>query len=1547
MVSATLRHVRASVRHLSSSPQPGNQAPTVISLPAETPGVDSAPSQQVPENTFDSDQTEQFSAADTDLAAAETQKRKNGPDEAATAATSASKKSPTEIQQPPNTVKANISQTDEMPDAVSGPEKPELALENQENSPTSNQNSESITTGDTSPAKSDSSTPLSSQPLSLQPPAAAPATLPDNLPDNLSDEALSDEALPDEALSLNPTPQTVAEPEPDNQPAEPVTATEHQTENQPDDPAAVTESHLEPENSLAADERAENPQSTAGQSPFQDNLSTSPINDTDTPESIAENSADQLTTGVQHEPELNPGQPTTSSDNGPEISIASLAEPAESSIENAPAPAAPASLPEIPPVAAPQPAPDVNRIPPDAGLAVAATLQPAQAARVLGDVGRSITTTTEREATRLKEQTATIEVGGDGSGGTATASSAPPEQPTQKTPVLPTADSSDEIKTPPRPDLTQIAPPVTVPAPPVANLPQGEIQAETAARYSRAIATVPTTDPGLSVPSGPPPVLVKTGESDPQRMQDQQELVAKAAAEQQLQGAADAAAAVGENDVRDRSAPEKLRLPELQKPKPQTTPAIPENADETVGLFAELKHGRDSRSANNNAKLKMQNARSEHFNKTKAERQKNSLEFSTFRQENAKQQAKALKDLKSEVGEARSQWLQDQQVNIDENRKTAETEISRGDEKINQEELQANEKSATLIHEGEVEAQGYRKQAESDAVTKKQQAEQASDGIFSWLGSQVKAFFNALTSAITFIFEAARKKIRATIQKFQELATQAIEAARGKIVSLIKDIGNTLIDLGDALLASFPIVRKKWRTFIQNRVNDAEKTVNQLAEYMTRKAKEIIAALGKAFDFLLGLYQMAMIAALEAAQSAVQAAMTFAKTYVSILGAFATVAVDIAAAPAQWMKNLGDAVIGGIRDHLWIAFRDAVKTWFNDKLQTVFAVGPLVWNLLRKGGISLQQIGMLAFEALKTAIPIALIRILTEKLVAMIIPAAGAVIAIIEAIQAAWPAIQRIIAAIAMFVAFLKAIKAGGAGPQFAGLLAAGAVVVIDFAANWLLQKLGKAIMIIAGKISKIAAKIAQKLKSSIRTAGRKFKKVALKLKRKLRKFPRTAKKRRKTTDKNKKQNNEQRLRKVVASLRPKIKALYGKGKISGLILKGLITGWRILYRLTSLALEHIGGLTKLVARINPYATVEEFVQKHLSELIKLLYKVTDEFFNKIVKEHSSAFRERIQKNGPDESVDIKSGLDSLLLAEHLAGEKGASHLKPGSSLTARFASGGTATVKSDPLNRSRNNKTVPNNATPGQLEVKGPGQYLDHPERYEAGTANEIKRHQHAVQSAIGGKPDEIPDPMKDFGAQETLLKIVEISRNRVGGLISYWTTYDAARSEKGTKSITAKALQDNPMTGLRLKPVKKPTAPQSLTSIGKAPNTHHAAEKMIEEPRLNSIGRELARPLKDENDKRQLVSRDAVKTANQFQKKVEQAESDGREVQIRSNAHRQKQFQEQVRTFVVAVVSTELAADKPLFDSEQALDQTIRDKIKKAFTTFFKRMFGIDLND
>ena len=258
----------------------------------------------------------------------------------------------------------------------------------------------------------------------------------------------------------------------------------------------------------------------------------------------------------------------------------------------------------------------------------------------------------------------------------------------------------------------------------------------------------------------------------------------------------------------------------------------------------------------------------------------------------------------------------------------------------------------------------------------------------------------------------------------------------------------------------------------------AEAAINALADKLKEGITAALDLLGRALKGILDLMERAYLAAVEFVASAVQGIINKARQALEMLGQLAALARDIAAGPGQWLRNLGAALMDGVRNHLWGAFKTAVKGWFGDKVEQVVGVGQTVWNLLVRGGITLAQIGTMVWEGIKAAIPPALVALLIEKLVSMLMPAAGAVLLIIQGLQAAWGAASRILQAFERFFAFLRAVQGGNAGPQFATAVAAAATAVLDFLANFLLARLARGASRVGQKLRSIAQRIGQRLRA-------------------------------------------------------------------------------------------------------------------------------------------------------------------------------------------------------------------------------------------------------------------------------------------------------------------------------------------------------------------------------------------------------------------------------------------------------------------------------------
>lgn len=896
-------------------------------------------------------------------------------------------------------------------------------------------------------------------------------------------------------------------------------------------------------------------------------------------------------------------------------------------------------------------APDTASMSPEAGLVAAATLPAGEAPKALAGVGSAVDSSVQQESERLQGEIPEVEVGGEADGTAVKPLAVPSEA--VKTQRAQTANTQSVPAPKPLPE----PPPSAVrniPTPRVAGNAEGTLSAADARRVQSSIQALPTTDPGLDVSAGPPPALQLSGDADPAQIAGQKEKLNASILAQCAQGAAEVAAPAGENDIRVRRRKESLKAPLLAVP-PGAATAGAESADEAIAIIAEEKKGGEVRAAISQAQGEIAVKKAEHQSKVIEEQNKARQQLTDLQTENASQQDVARTQAKSEVDKARADWSEEQRKEVTKADEKTQAELANGDEKIAREQKQADEQSSQHIAEGERQAQRHKRDAEAEAERKKKDAEGESQGVFGWAASKVSAFFDTLKQGLVTLFDAAKKLVRAAIEQAKKLAVAVIEKARAVVVLIIRAIGDALIAIGDALLVAFPALRAKWRAFIESKVKAAEDLVNRLADALKRNVQKLLDALGKGLEFMLDVYKKGMMMALDAAKAVALGAIKFAKSVADTLGAFVVLIKDIAQNPGQWLANLGAAVKDGIKNHLWKAFSSAVKSWFNDKIEEVLGLGTAIWNILKKGGIALKEIGAMVWEGLKAAIPVALIGLLIEKLVAMIVPAAGAVLIVIEGLKAAWGSIQRILAAIGKFVEFLKAVKTGGAGPQFAVMLAAAAIVVIDFVANWLLRKLRGPASKVSGKIKGIAQRIMARIKAIAKKAGRwvkgKFKGLKDKFKGWRKKSSDWREKRKtKSEGKDKEKEDSQRLYRTVSAIRPKLRSLLARG-VSKLRLRATLAGWRLWYRIKRLSLDG----NRVVAANSPAVDIETLVTANLTQLQRMIHEAGEEVMNDPkVQQAQSDYAASEQKAAAANAASLSDSPISTVTAVPGAGYLGA-----------------------------------------------------------------------------------------------------------------------------------------------------------------------------------------------------------------------------------------------------------------------------------------------------
>jgi hypothetical protein len=654
------------------------------------------------------------------------------------------------------------------------------------------------------------------------------------------------------------------------------------------------------------------------------------------------------------------------------------------------------------------------------------------------------------------------------------------------------------------------------------------------------------------------------GNADPAQVAAQRATMARSVAAAHEQGRADAQRPLGEDEIAPEATDETLaaKVPGGGGGASGGAGAGGGGSpnEETASILAHEKSQGELDAAVDQGQEDMAQEEESEREASEAEKQRTEHEAEKAEAEAEEEQEAETTAAKREVAKKRGEWSEAQQAAVDKSSADADAEQKEADDKVETEKTQADQGAEREIAAGEEKARKEKRDGEAKAEGEKAKAQQESSGFFGWVQSKATAFFNALKEGLKGILKALREAVKAAIDAARKAAVALIEKARQAIVAAIRAAGDALIAISDVALAAFPEAKAKFQQSIREKVQAAEDAVNNIADKLKKGITALLDALGEFLDKALGLLEKALLAVVDAVAAAVQSAIKAAEAAAKALGMFMVLIKDVAANPGQWIANLGAAVVDGIKNHLLKAMKAAISEWFKSKVEEVLGIPIDMMKALFKGGFNLDMIGKMAWEALKTAVPTILIQLLVEKLVAMVVPAAGDVMVVIEGLQAAWGAVSRIIAAIDKFITFLKAVKGGGAGPAFANAVAAAGVVVIDFVANWLLLRLMKPAKKVSGKLAAIAKKILAKIKKALKKIGKALKKLGKKIGGKLQGLFKS-KKKRKSKDKKNDNNNKdkKRLQKaknaVVRRLRKPMPVSRARGIVKSIAAKYKVRG--------------------------------------------------------------------------------------------------------------------------------------------------------------------------------------------------------------------------------------------------------------------------------------------------------------------------------------------------------------------------------------------------------
>ncbi|WP_255954119.1 eCIS core domain-containing protein [Streptomyces odontomachi] len=725
--------------------------------------------------------------------------------------------------------------------------------------------------------------------------------------------------------------------------------------------------------------------------------------------------------------------------------------------------------------------PDVSGQDPKAALSTVSKLAPDQAQEALPGVNGAAENKVKKEQQRLSSNPPTRErPSGAPRTQAAPPTAAPPEAAvTGRVERVPPPDQSDKQQAKGSEKAQGAHPTDSAPQPEVSAIGEKELSPEDAQSVEAAADQVPTSDPALRNKTvGPAPKIRLEGASDPKRTDDQAQKLKDKQSKLRETGRADSLKPMGEDKIYPNAPREQLRGKVHAKARTIRRAASGAPPKEGYGVVAQQERGGEIQSAAGQAQSGLATSeRQQQQDEQKAKHQKQA-EIDRQVDDNAAKQTTERGRAAQDAERQREQWRDEQDKHVDDADKKTKTEH----EGKNKEIVKArNDKDKEVEGRKDTDNKSIddeRDKSEKEAKKKKEE-KKPSGGFFGWIADKVKSFFSALLDAVTKIFDAARKAVNGIIDKFKEFANKAIDAVRDFAIKAINVLADALIAIGDTLLAAFPSLRDKFRNAINNLRDKAINAVNKLADGLKKAVNALLDALAAGLNALLDVLEAGIKAAIKIYESVIVGALKFVEAAVSAFGQFAELIADIAPDPGGWLSKAGSAAKTGITDHLWGAIKTAVKQWFDEKVQSVIGLGKMIIDVLVKGCMSLKQIGKMAWDAVIAALPMMIIMLVIEKVVSLIIPAAGAILTIIQGLMAAWGTVSRILQAFSKFWAFLKAVKSGPAACLFAEAVAAGVVALLEFIANFLLQRLGRALKGVGKRLQALAQKILKGLKKA------------------------------------------------------------------------------------------------------------------------------------------------------------------------------------------------------------------------------------------------------------------------------------------------------------------------------------------------------------------------------------------------------------------------------------------------------------------------------------
>ncbi|MER6996217.1 DUF4157 domain-containing protein [Streptomyces sp. NPDC000410] len=543
------------------------------------------------------------------------------------------------------------------------------------------------------------------------------------------------------------------------------------------------------------------------------------------------------------------------------------------------------------------------------------------------------------------------------------------------------------------------------------------------------------------------------------------------------QGQADAGRPLGEDQVYPDVPQETLtsKVPGAQGQGGDTggpAAAAGRIPPEAVSEVAEHERGPQLKAAYSDGQKTMATKRQVKDRDTQASRQRHKEQVRTEIDANTRTQATERQKTKTEVARQRQEWRTEQDTELNGLGTKKSDKILKLRQEVADKEKVTDEQVETRRKSDEEGIQTKSRTAEQNAQTEQNTAKNNSG---SWLSNAfdwIRDKLIELKNKIIGFFRMARQAVVQLITDFKGTVLGLINKAREFIVEKFKQFTEALIQLAKDLLNEILKIATRIRNLIIRIRDAAIALVNRIAAELKRMITDLLNRIAKILSDILNVLREALRLAVQAVMSAVKAIMDFALGLLNALGEWAMIAADIIMDPGAWLSGAKASAEDGAKNHLFREVTSAVKNWFNEKIQEVLGLPKQIFDALLNGGVSKEQMAKEAWDAALPQLPIIIGEVVVTKIIAKLIPGAGWVMAVIDALKSAWGALSEILKAFGAFMDYLKAVKGGNAGVLFAKAVASGVVALLELAYEALLSGVGKYVKKVGDRLRGVAANL-------------------------------------------------------------------------------------------------------------------------------------------------------------------------------------------------------------------------------------------------------------------------------------------------------------------------------------------------------------------------------------------------------------------------------------------------------------------------------------------